>query len=78
MGGGRPIHGSPTTHDKEVTAVIHVNGHDVVLAAFSTPYNSIPGSAVCVCDTRDIASVSTGRLKEQKSLDSTWTPVSDG
>ncbi|KAL0607626.1 Semaphorin-6A [Plecturocebus cupreus] len=60
-----------------VTDVIHINGHDVVLATFSTPYNSIPGSAVCAYDMLDIASVFTGRFKEQKSPDSTWTPVPD-
>ncbi|XP_035146941.1 semaphorin-6A isoform X3 [Callithrix jacchus] len=60
-----------------VTDVIHINGRDVVLATFSTPYNSIPGSAVCAYDMLDIASVFTGRFKEQKSPDSTWTPVPD-
>lgn len=38
---------------------------------------SIPGSAVCAYDMLDIASVFTGRFKEQKSPDSTWTPVPD-
>ncbi|XP_054550484.1 semaphorin-6A isoform X3 [Talpa occidentalis] len=60
-----------------VTDVIRINGRDVVLATFSTPYNSIPGSAVCAYDMHDIATVFTGRFKEQKSPDSTWTPVPD-
>ncbi|XP_057163016.1 semaphorin-6A isoform X3 [Ursus arctos] len=60
-----------------VTDVIRINGRDVVLATFSTPYNSIPGSAVCAYDMLDIAHVFTGRFKEQKSPDSTWTPVPD-
>ncbi|XP_024102938.2 semaphorin-6A isoform X3 [Pongo abelii] len=60
-----------------VTDVIRINGRDIVLATFSTPYNSIPGSAVCAYDMLDIASVFTGRFKEQKSPDSTWTPVPD-
>ncbi|XP_077096512.1 semaphorin-6A isoform X6 [Siphateles boraxobius] len=58
-----------------VTDVIHINGHDVVMATFSTPYNSIPGSAVCAYDMAEIALAFTGRFKEQKSPDSTWTPV---
>ncbi|XP_039222932.1 semaphorin-6A isoform X3 [Crotalus tigris] len=58
-----------------VTDVTDVNGRDIVLATFSTPYNSIPGSAVCAYDILDIASVFTGRFKEQKSPDSIWTPV---
>ncbi|XP_061480570.1 semaphorin-6A isoform X2 [Rhineura floridana] len=60
-----------------VTDVIHINGRDIVLATFSTPYNSIPGSAVCAYDIVDIANVFTGRFKEQKSPDSIWTPVPD-
>ncbi|KAL7988842.1 hypothetical protein Chor_007761, partial [Crotalus horridus] len=60
-----------------VTDVTDVNGRDIVLATFSTPYNSIPGSAVCAYDILDIASVFTGRFKEQKSPDSIWTPVPD-
>uniref|UniRef100_A0A8C2D3I1 Semaphorin-6A n=1 Tax=Cyprinus carpio TaxID=7962 RepID=A0A8C2D3I1_CYPCA len=58
-----------------VTDVIHISGHDVVMATFSTPYNSIPGSAVCAYDMAEIAAAFTGRFKEQKSPDSTWTPV---
>ncbi|XP_035496112.1 semaphorin-6A isoform X2 [Scophthalmus maximus] len=57
-----------------VTDVIHINGRDVVMATFSTPYNSIPGSAVCAYDMADVANTFTGRFKEQKSSDSTWTP----
>uniref|UniRef100_A0A8L0DW34 Sema domain-containing protein n=1 Tax=Oncorhynchus mykiss TaxID=8022 RepID=A0A8L0DW34_ONCMY len=58
-----------------VTDVIHINGRDVVMATFSTPHNSIPGSAVCAYDMADVANAFTGRFKEQKSPDSTWTPV---
>nr|XP_046205936.1 semaphorin-6A-like isoform X4 [Oncorhynchus gorbuscha] len=58
-----------------VTDVIHINGRDVVMATFSTPYNSIPGSAVCAYDMAEVASAFMGRFKEQKSPDSTWTPV---
>uniref|UniRef100_A0A8C6LY78 Semaphorin 6A n=1 Tax=Nothobranchius furzeri TaxID=105023 RepID=A0A8C6LY78_NOTFU len=57
-----------------VTDVLHINGRDVVMATFSTPYNSIPGSAVCAYDMAEVAHTFTGRFKEQKSPDSTWTP----
>ncbi|XP_063753613.1 semaphorin-6A isoform X2 [Eleginops maclovinus] len=57
-----------------VTEVIHINGRDIVMATFSTPYNSIPGSAVCAYDMAEVANTFTGRFKEQKSSDSTWTP----
>ncbi|XP_048383352.1 semaphorin-6A-like isoform X3 [Stegostoma tigrinum] len=60
---------------QSVTNVVRISGRDVVLATFSTPYNSIPGSAVCAYDMEDIATVFTGRFKEQKSSESTWTPV---
>lgn len=60
-----------------VSDVVHIDDRDVVLASFSTPYNSIPGSAVCAYDMVDIAAVFNGRFKEQKSPDSTWTPVPD-
>ncbi len=36
---------------------------------------SIPGSAVCAYDMAEIAGAFSGRFKEQKSPDSTWTPV---
>uniref|UniRef100_A0A8C7V324 Sema domain-containing protein n=1 Tax=Oncorhynchus mykiss TaxID=8022 RepID=A0A8C7V324_ONCMY len=60
-----------------VTDVIHINGRNVVMATFSTPYNSIPGSAVCAYDMAEVANAFMGRFKEQKSPDSTWTPVSE-
>ncbi|XP_058491635.1 semaphorin-6A isoform X3 [Solea solea] len=60
-----------------VTDVIHIHGRDVVMATFSTPYNSIPGSAVCAYDMAEVANTFTGRFKEQKSSDSTWTPFPD-
>uniref|UniRef100_A0A4W3JUJ9 Sema domain, transmembrane domain (TM), and cytoplasmic domain, (semaphorin) 6A n=1 Tax=Callorhinchus milii TaxID=7868 RepID=A0A4W3JUJ9_CALMI len=62
---------------QSVTDIVHIDGRDVVLAIFSTPYNSIPGSAVCAYDMADVATVFTGRFKEQKSSDSTWTPVAE-
>ncbi|MEQ2197204.1 Semaphorin-6A [Xenoophorus captivus] len=88
-----------------VTDVIHINGRDVVMATFSTPYNRYPeqqkyaskislsmpeavfptfssfpyyvfvrSSAVCAYDMAEVAHTFTGRFKEQKSPDSTWTP----
>ncbi|XP_016374583.1 semaphorin-6A-like [Sinocyclocheilus rhinocerous] len=36
---------------------------------------SIPGSAVCAYDMVEIAAAFTRRFKEQKSSDSTWTPI---
>ncbi|XP_076860443.1 semaphorin-6B isoform X2 [Brachyhypopomus gauderio] len=57
--------------------VLHLHGRDVILAVFSTPSNSIPGSAVCAFDMEQLAAVFDGRFKEQKSPESIWTPVAD-
>ncbi|CAL8254487.1 unnamed protein product [Merluccius merluccius] len=57
--------------------VIRMHGRDIILGVFSTPANSIPGSAVCAFDMEQLASVFEGRFKEQKSPESIWTPVPD-
>ncbi|KAG7266578.1 hypothetical protein CRUP_011163 [Coryphaenoides rupestris] len=59
------------------SSVLHMQGRDVILGLFSTPPNSIPGSAVCVFDMQQLAHVFEGRFKEQKSPESIWTPVPD-
>ncbi|KAM8795015.1 semaphorin-6B [Eudromia elegans] len=58
-----------------VTDVLELDGRPVVLALFSTPANSIPGSAVCAFDMTQVAAVFEGRFREQKSPESIWTPV---
>ncbi|XP_028908464.1 semaphorin-6B isoform X2 [Ornithorhynchus anatinus] len=58
-----------------VTNVVTLGGRSVVLAVFSTPDNSIPGSAVCAFDMAQMAAVFDGRFREQKSPESIWTPV---
>ncbi|OXB70314.1 UNVERIFIED_CONTAM: hypothetical protein H355_013650 [Colinus virginianus] len=58
-----------------VTDILELNGRPVVLAVFSTPTNSIPGSAVCAFDMTQVAAVFEGRFREQKSPESIWTPV---
>uniref|UniRef100_A0A3Q3G000 Sema domain, transmembrane domain (TM), and cytoplasmic domain, (semaphorin) 6Bb n=1 Tax=Labrus bergylta TaxID=56723 RepID=A0A3Q3G000_9LABR len=57
--------------------IIRMHGRDIILGVFSTPANSIPGSAVCAFDMEQLASVFEGRFKEQKSPESIWTPVPD-
>lgn len=58
-----------------VTGVVSLGGRPVVLGVFSTPGNSIPGSAVCAFDMTQVAAVFEGRFREQKSPESIWTPV---
>ncbi|XP_026880865.2 sema domain, transmembrane domain (TM), and cytoplasmic domain, (semaphorin) 6Ba [Electrophorus electricus] len=57
--------------------IIRMHGRDIILGVFSTPPNSIPGSAVCAFDMQQLARVFEGRFKEQKSPESIWTPVPD-
>ncbi|KAG5276317.1 hypothetical protein AALO_G00130550 [Alosa alosa] len=57
--------------------VISMHGRDIILGVFSTPSNSIPGSAVCAFDMEQLAGVFDGRFKEQKSPESIWTPFPD-
>ncbi|NXB79067.1 SEM6B protein, partial [Donacobius atricapilla] len=58
-----------------VTDILELDGRPVVLAVFSTPANSIPGSAVCAFDMTQVAAAFEGRFREQKSPESIWTPV---
>ncbi|KAM3852396.1 LOW QUALITY PROTEIN: semaphorin-6B [Vipera latastei] len=60
---------------QSVTDILEIEGRPMVLAVFSTPTNSIPGSAVCAYDMAQIAAVFEGRFREQKSPESIWTPV---
>ncbi|XP_075719933.1 semaphorin-6B isoform X2 [Rhinoderma darwinii] len=55
--------------------ILTLEGKPVVLALFSTPANSIQGSAVCVFDMEQVALIFSGRFKEQRNPDSVWTPV---
>nr|ABM06119.1 semaphorin 6B precursor [Bos taurus] len=48
---------------RAVTGVVSLGGRPVVLAVFSTPSNSIPGSAVCAFDMTQVAAVFEGRFR---------------
>uniref|UniRef100_A0A8B9JJP6 Sema domain-containing protein n=1 Tax=Astyanax mexicanus TaxID=7994 RepID=A0A8B9JJP6_ASTMX len=62
---------------QSTSPIIRMHGRDIILGVFSTPPNSIPGSAVCAFDMQQLARVFEGRFKEQKSPESIWTPVPD-
>ena len=47
----------------------------MVYATFTTPPNSIGGSAVCVFRLADIAATFAGRFKEQRSTGENWLAV---
>ncbi|CAL4112675.1 unnamed protein product [Meganyctiphanes norvegica] len=48
---------------------------EILYAVFTTPYNSIPGSAVCAFSMRSILDTFEGDFKEQEGQDSNWLPV---
>lgn len=47
----------------------------VIYATFSTPPNSIPGSAVCAFALQDISDTFEGHFKEQSNSNSKWLPA---
>lgn len=58
-----------------------ISGHygstksQLIYAAFTTPMNSITGSAVCAFSLQDISDTFEGNFKEQTELNSNWLPV---
>lgn len=48
---------------------------EVVYATFTTPPNSIGGSAVCAFRLRDVSDAFAGRFKEQRSMSENWLAV---
>ncbi|XP_066967257.1 semaphorin-1A-like isoform X6 [Macrobrachium rosenbergii] len=49
--------------------------HELMYAVFTTPPNSIPGSAVCAFSMRAVLDTFEGPYKEQENLNSNWLPV---
>lgn len=47
----------------------------LMYAVFTTPANSIGGSAVCAFSLQDISDTFEGNFKEQSELNSNWLPV---
>ncbi|XP_077170977.1 semaphorin-6A-like [Paroedura picta] len=60
---------------RSVTDVIRINGREIVVGVFTTPKNSIPGSAVCAFDMEDIKNVFKGSFKKQMDYNTIWTSV---
>ncbi|XP_061403912.1 LOW QUALITY PROTEIN: semaphorin-6D-like [Lethenteron reissneri] len=57
-----------------VSEVLHIGGRELVLGVFTTPLNSIHGSAVCAFDMEDVASTFQGRYREQRGPDGPCSP----
>lgn len=47
----------------------------LIYGTFTTPSNSISGSAVCAFSLQDIADTFEGNFKEQEALNANWLPV---
>ncbi|KAM9738028.1 semaphorin-6D-like isoform 2-T3 [Menidia menidia] len=62
---------------QSLTNVLQINQRPAVVGVFTTQGNSIPGSAVCAFYMDDIEKVFNGKFKEQRTSDSSWTPVPD-
>ncbi|XP_029298726.1 semaphorin-6D-like [Cottoperca gobio] len=62
---------------QSLTNVLQINQRPTVVGVFTTQDNSIPGSAVCAFYMDDIEKVFNGKFKEQRTSDSSWTPVPD-
>ncbi|KAM8840567.1 semaphorin-6C-like [Spinachia spinachia] len=62
---------------QSLTNVLQINQRPAVVGVFTTQTNSIPGSAVCAFYMDDIEKVFSGKFKEQRTSDSSWTPVPD-
>ncbi|XP_072157904.1 semaphorin-1A isoform X2 [Bemisia tabaci] len=50
----------------------------LIYGVFTTPANSISGSAVCAFSLQDITDTFEGSFKEQSELNSNWLPVQSG
>uniref|UniRef100_A0A3Q4I5B2 Sema domain, transmembrane domain (TM), and cytoplasmic domain, (semaphorin) 6Ca n=1 Tax=Neolamprologus brichardi TaxID=32507 RepID=A0A3Q4I5B2_NEOBR len=62
---------------QSLTNVLQINQRPAVVGVFTTQANSIPGSAICAFYMDDIEKVFNGKFKEQRTSDSSWTPVPD-
>ncbi|KAK3863098.1 hypothetical protein Pcinc_031091, partial [Petrolisthes cinctipes] len=58
-----------------ISGVYGGESHEIIYGIFTTPPNSIPGSAVCAFSMRSILDTFEGHYKEQETMNSNWLPV---
>lgn len=58
-----------------ISGVYGGESHKIIYAVFTTPPNSIPGSAVCAFSMRAILDTFEESFKEQETINSNWLPV---
>ncbi|KAM3962149.1 LOW QUALITY PROTEIN: semaphorin 5c [Aphomia sociella] len=71
-----PVRGDIQFHYDEVQSVEYMPQEKILVATFTTPINSIAGSAVCIYNMADIQAAFEGPFKVQDSPTSTWEPRS--
>ncbi|CAL4240749.1 unnamed protein product, partial [Meganyctiphanes norvegica] len=49
--------------------------NQIIYAVFTTPLNSLPGSAICAFSMKDVLETFEGDFKEQETVNSNWLPV---
>ncbi|KAI5644901.1 sema domain-containing protein [Phthorimaea operculella] len=58
----------------EVQSVAYLPQEKLIVATFSTPSNSVAGSAICVYNMSEVHAVFSGPYKTQETTDSVWKP----
>ncbi|XP_021914247.1 semaphorin-5A-like isoform X2 [Zootermopsis nevadensis] len=66
------IPGNYPFYFNEIQGMTYLESEEMVYATFTTPSNSIPGSAICSFNMSSIAAAFSGPFKYQKSHDSAW------
>ena len=59
----------------EIQSAYYVASEGIVYATFTTPENSIAGSAVCSFDLKTIEKTFKGPFKKRESVDNIWKSV---
>ncbi|CAL4130456.1 unnamed protein product, partial [Meganyctiphanes norvegica] len=76
MPGSHPFYFDEIQSTSDVISGIYGDKkHDIIYAVFTTPHNSIAGSAVCAFSMQDILKTFEGQFKKQETMNSNWLPV---
>ncbi|CAL4114259.1 unnamed protein product, partial [Meganyctiphanes norvegica] len=74
--GSYPFYFDEIQSTSDVITGIYGGAENIIIyAVFTTPVNSIPGSAVCAFSMKDVLESFDGNFKEQETLNSNWLPV---
>ncbi|XP_049884796.1 semaphorin-5A-like [Pectinophora gossypiella] len=71
-----PVPGDVPFYYDDVQSVEYLPQEKIIVAVFTTPGNSISGSAVCIYNISDVHAAFEGPYKTQENSKSTWEPRS--